>query len=77
MKFRSIFSAGWPSRSYIAKKKNGSINPIISIAAPSFPMVPRLNKYVGTPTAAADEKHMSWRFVKFKAIFVLTDDKSL
>jgi hypothetical protein len=44
--------------------------------APVLPIVERVKMYVGTPTAAAVLKQISWRFVKLNAIFVLILDKS-
>jgi len=74
--FRNTFSKGSPSRSYIAKKKNGSMRTIIKSIANIFPIAERVNRYVGMPTTAADPKHINCRFVKLKAIFVLIFDKS-
>jgi len=58
------------------KKKNGNINAIISNAPAELPIAPRVYRYAGMPIAAAALKHISWRFVRFSAIFVLTFDKS-
>ena len=38
------FSSGRPSRSYIARKKNGSMRPIIRNMAALFPILPRENR---------------------------------
>jgi transcriptional regulator with XRE-family HTH domain len=73
---RSIFSAGWSSFSNMAKKKKGSIKPIIRNTAALLPMAPRVSRYVGAPTAAASEKHTSCRLVRLSATFVLTLAKS-
>ena len=70
MKYK-IFSAGKPSFSYIAKKKNGSIAPTMISAAPCVPNTPFVRKYKGTPTSAAPEKQMICLFVRFNATFVL------
>jgi len=43
-KFRKIFSAGWPSRSNIERKKKGSIRPIMIRTAAAFPMAPLARK---------------------------------
>ena len=75
--FFSIFSAGCPSRSYMAKKKKGIISPIIMSAAAELPMAPLEKKYTGTPTTPAMEKHISCLLVKLKATLVLTFVKSL
>jgi len=61
----------------MAKKKNGSIRPIIRNTAPSLPIDALVNRYVGTPTAAAEPKQINCLFVRFKATFVLTVLKSL
>lgn len=71
------FSAGCPSRSYMARKKKGIINPIIKRTDAELPMALRVRKYTGRPTSAARLKHMSWRFVRLKASLVLTFVKSL
>lgn len=47
-----------------------------AITAPVLPKIPLVRKYVGTPTAAAREKQISWRLVKLNATFVLTAFKS-
>ena len=57
-------------------KKRGNITAIISNAPAEFPIIPRVNRYAGMPIAAAALKHISWRFVRFSAIFVFTFDKS-
>ena len=67
----SIFSAGFPSLSYIARIKRGTITIIIRIADISFPRNPLVPIYNGTPTKAAAPKHMSCLLVKFSATFVL------
>lgn len=73
---RRITSAGIPSFSYMARKNGGSIRPIIKSAAPVLPSAVRVKIYVGMPISAAAPKHMSWRFVRFSATFVLTFVKS-
>ena len=72
MMFFSIFSAGIPSFSYIARKNSGSISPIMSNAAAELPIAPRVKMYAGIPVTAAAPKQSNWRFVKFRAILVLT-----
>lgn len=42
--FFSIFSAGCPSRSYMATKKKGIIRPIMSSTAAELPMAVRVKK---------------------------------
>jgi len=71
-----IFSAGNPFFSYIAKKKNGSIAPIIRSDAADVPISPLVKKYKGIPATAAPLKQMICLFVKFSATFVLIPDKS-
>lgn len=69
---------GWqPSRSYIAKKKNGIINPIIKNTDAVFPIALCVRKYTGRPTTAARLKQTNCLLVKLKATFVLTRVKSL
>lgn len=74
--FFSIFSAGCPSRSYMAKKKKGIISPIIMSTAAELPIAPLVRKYTGKPTTPAMEKQISCRFVRLNATFVLTFVKS-
>ena len=57
--FINTFSNGKPSRSYIAKKKHGSISVIINNIAPMFPIAERVKRYVGMPTTAAAPKQTS------------------
>ena len=49
---------------------------MIKMAA-ELPIAPRVRKYVGTPTAAAEAKQMICRLVRLSATLVLTLDKSL
>ena len=42
--FRSTFSKGNPSRSYMAKKKHGSMSAIISSMAAVFPITERVSR---------------------------------
>ena len=44
----------------------------ISIDAVVSPMLGLIKKKIGTPTAAASAKQMSWRFVRLNMTFVLT-----
>ena len=60
----------------MASRKKGNISAIISMAAPWFPMAPRVKMYAGTPTSAAEPKQISWRLVKLNTNFVLTLLKS-
>ena len=71
-RFFNSFSAGCPSFSYIANRKNGAISAIINNSAGVLPIPPLVKKYVGIPTAPPREKQMSCRLVKLKATFVLT-----
>ena len=66
-----IFSAGCPSRSYIARRNNGAITIIISNTAGVFPIVPRVNRYIGIPVTAAVPKQINCLFVIFNATLVL------
>ena len=74
--FFRIFSAGWPSRSYIAIKKKGIISPIIKSTEAVFPIAVRVRKYTGRPTAPAMLKKISCLLVRLKATLVLTFVKS-
>ena len=72
MKLRSISSAGWPSFSYMARKNNGSIKPIIRSAAVVSPIQPRVKIYAGIPMTAATLKQMSCLAVRLKnALFLI------
>ena len=75
-KLRSTISAVCPSRSYMARKNIGSISAIINNTATLLPSAILDIKYVGTPTAAADEKHISWRLVRLNATLVFTFERS-
>ena len=61
----------------MAKKKHGSMRPIIRSIATVFPIAERVKRYVGMPTIAATPKQISWRFVRLNASFVLILDRSL
>lgn len=74
---RTTFSSGWPLRSYIARKKNGSMVSTITRAAVLVPRLPRHKKNSGTPMSAPLPKQISCRFVRLKATFVLTFVRSL
>jgi hypothetical protein len=67
--FRNTFSKGKPSRSYMAKKKQGSMRTIIKSIAIMFPMAERVKRYVGMPITAAIPKQINCLFVRLKAIF--------
>ena len=71
-RFFNSFSAGCPSFSYIANKKNGAISAIINRSAGVLPIAPLVRKYVGIPITPPREKQISCRFVRLKATFVLT-----
>ena len=77
MKCLKITYSGIPSRSYIARKKNGSIMMIMHMAAKLMFPVFRKRKYAGIPIAAAIEKQISCRFVRLKKILDLTLVRSL
>ena len=49
----------------------------INKAPAVLPMTPRVKRYMGIPMTAASPKQISWRFVRFSAILVLTLDRSL
>ena len=76
MILRTTFSKGSPSFSYIAIRNAGSISAIIRNSAALFPITGLRNMYDGIPMTAAPPKHISWRFVKLNASFVLILDKS-
>ena len=69
--------AGCPCFSYMATKKQGSITTIIAIAARLVPALSLSKKKSGSPIRSAAEKQRICRFVRLKATFVLTLDKSL
>jgi len=77
MMFRKIFSAGWPSFSYMAIKKAGSMTTIITSTAGEFPITPLVKKYVGTPNRAAVPKQIACLLVNGPTTLVFTRDKSL
>ena len=77
MMLNRIFSAGMPSLSYIAMKKAGSMNAIISSTAVWLPSAPLVAKNTGTPIAAAEPKHTICRLVIPSINFVLTFVRSL
>ena len=60
----------------MAKRKQGSMTTIIAIAARLVPALPLSKKKSGKPAPRAAAKQMSCRFVRLKATFVLTLDKS-
>ena len=61
----------------MANRKQGSMTTIIAIAARLVPVLSLSKKKSGKPTQRAAAKQMSCRFVRLKATFVLTLDKSL
>ena len=77
MKCCRITSSGIPSRSYMARKKNGIMMRIMHMAAKLMFPVFRSRKYAGMPIAAAMEKQISCRFVRLKNILDLTLVRSL
>ena len=68
---------GWPLRSYIARKKKGSMTSIISRAAVLVPRLPRHKKNSGTPVSAPPPKQINCRLVKLKATSDLIFVRSL
>ena len=77
MKWRRTTSSGCPFRSYIARKKNGSMIMIIPIAASvMFPVFFRRKKS-GSPTRIAAPKQRIWRLVRFKNNLLFTLVRSL
>jgi hypothetical protein len=61
----------------MATKKQGSMTTIIAIAARLVPALSLSKKKSGSPIRSATEKQRICRFVRLKATFVLTLDKSL
>ena len=61
----------------MANKKQGSMTTIITIAARLVPALSLSKKKSGSPKIRAAAKQMICRFVRLKATFVLTLDKSL
>ena len=77
MKWRRTTSNGCPFRSYIARKKNGSMIMIIPMAASvMFPVFFRRKKS-GSPTRIAAPKQRIWRLVRFKNNLLFTLVRSL
>lgn len=56
-------SKGWPYRSYMASRKNGSMTIIMQNAAALLLAVRLSKKKSGTPMSAAAPKHISCRLV--------------
>ena len=77
MMFFATTSRGCPCFSYMANKKQGSMTTIITIAARLVPALSLSKKKSGSPKIRAAAKQMICRFVRLKATFVLTLDKSL
>ena len=77
MMLRRIFSNGWPFRSYMASRKNGSITRIMQIAAALTLRRAFSRKNSGTPMAAPEPKQTSCLFVRLNNTFVLTAFRSL
>ncbi len=75
--WRATFSMGWPLRSYMARKKKGSMTSIISSAAVLVPRPVRHKKNSGTPMSAPLPKQMSCRFVRLNATLDLIFVRSL
>jgi len=61
----------------MATKKQGSMTTIIAIAARLVPALSLSKKKSGSPIRSATEKQRICRFVRLKATFVLTLDRSL
>lgn len=75
--FRRIFSKGWPFRSYMANRKNGSITRIMQIAAVLTPVWDFSAKNSGTPISAPEPKQINCLFVRLNSTFVFTLVRSL
>ena len=60
----------------MAKRKQGSMTAIIAIDARLVPVLSLSRKKSGKPNRRAAAKQMICRFVKLRATFVLTLDKS-
>ena len=71
MSYKS-FSGGFPSFSYMAKKKNGKMMTIITSAETSVGRALCRARYRGNPTHPAAAKHMSCLLVSPSAILVFT-----
>ena len=61
----------------VASRKQGSMTTIIAIAARFVPALPLSKKNSGSPIKSAAAKQTICRFVRLKATFVLTLDRSL
>lgn len=77
MKYLISTSSGFPSLSYIAKKKSGSMTVIMQPAARELLPVLFTRKNTGIPIAAPMEKQISCRLVSPMTILVFTFDRSL
>ncbi len=75
--FFTTTSRGCPCRSYMAKRKQGSITTIIAIAARVVPALPLSKKKSGNPTRRAAPRQTICRFVRLNATLVLILDRSL
>jgi len=69
-------SRGWPCRSYMASRKNGSMTIIMQNAAALLLAVRLSKKKSGTPMSAADPKHISCRLVSPNSTLDFTFVKS-
>ena len=76
MMFLTTTSRGCPCFSYMAMWKQGSMTAIITIDARLVPALSLSKKKSGSPKIRAAAKQMICRFVKLRATFVLTLDKS-
>ncbi len=76
-KYRSTFSSGCPSFSYMANRNSGTITKIIPIIERLLLPVFLSAMFCGTPMSAASVKHMSCRFVNPRNTFVFTFERSL
>lgn len=70
-------SRGWPCRSYMASRKNGSMTIIMQNAAALLLAVRLSKKKSGTPMSAAAPKHISCRLVSPNSTLDFTFVKSL
>ena len=69
-------SRGCPCFSYMANRKQGRMTAIITTDARLVPALSLSKKKSGSPKIRAAAKQMICRFVRLKATFVLTLDKS-
>ena len=73
----AITSRGWPCRSYMARRKNGSMTKIMQRVAAVVLITLLSRKKSGTPMSAAAPKHISCRLVRPNMTLLLTFVRSL